>query len=45
MDTEKTQVPRSTGTEHAHQVIPTGDGQGERGVTTPQHVGISSVGE
>lgn len=37
--------PRSLGTEHTHQVVPTGDGQGERGVATPQQVGVRPVGE
>lgn len=41
------QVCRSQarGCREAHQVIPTGNGQGERGVTAPQHVWIRSVRE
>lgn len=33
------------GAGEAHQVIPTGNGQGERGVAAPQHVWIRSVRE
>lgn len=41
------QVCRSQarGCREAHQVIPTGNGQGERGVAAPQHVWIRSVRE
>lgn len=35
----------SVGVKHAHQVIPAGDGQGEWGVATPQHVGVCFVGQ
>lgn len=31
--------------ERAHQVIPAGDGQGERGVAAPQQAAIGFVGE
>lgn len=29
----------------AHQVVPTGDGQGERGVAAPQQAAVGFVGE
>lgn len=33
------------GTALAHQVVPTDDGQGQRGVAAPQQAGVRSVGE